>query len=163
MVSNTINISNNFRIIIKQRKRALHAKNCCKTNISSHHNNYDNDNNRKSISNRLSFGDESNSNQEENSSFCQCDDVEDEDESPIFTKAILQHYVVVWASILTSPKGLSTHPLFELNRIPTNTFFGGAMIHFLISSLIQSRGSIRQLAHGYGFHGLVTNCLVHSM
>lgn len=93
------------RIIIKQRKRALHAENCCKTNISSHHNNYDNDSNSKSISNRFSFGDESNPNQEENSSFCQCDDVEDEDESPIFTKAILQHYVIVWASILTSPKG----------------------------------------------------------
>ena len=115
-MSYTINISNNFRIIIKQRKRALNAKNCCNNNISVHHNNYDNGSNTKSISNRLSFGDESNSNQEENSSFCQCDDVEDEDESPIFTKAILQHYVVVWASILTSPKGLSTHRLFELKQ-----------------------------------------------
>ena len=115
-MSNTINISNNFRIIIKQRKRALHAKNCCKTNISSHHNNYDNDSNSKSISNRFSFGDESNPNQEENSSFCQCDDVEDEDESPIFTKAILQHYVIVWASILTSPKGLSADRLSKLKQ-----------------------------------------------
>ena len=143
-------------MIIKQRKRALNTKNCCNNNISVHHNNYDNGSNTKSISNRLSFGDESNSNQEENSSFCQCDDVEDEDESPIFTKAILQHYVVVWASILTSPKGLSTHRLFELKQ-------SSFELHFLISSLTQSRGSIRQLAHGYGFHGLVTNCLVHSV
>ena len=116
MVSIPINISNNFRIITKQRKRALNAKHCCNNNISVHHNNYDNGSNTKSISNRLSFGDESNSNQEENSSFCQCDDVEDEDESPIFTKAILQHYVIVWASILTSPKGLSTHRLFDLKQ-----------------------------------------------
>ena len=114
MVSNTINISNNFRMIIKQRKRALNAKNRCKKSV--HHNDYDNGSDSKNISNRLGFGDESNSNQEENSSFCQCDDVEDEDESPIFTKAILQHYIIVWASILTSPKGLSTHRLYQLNN-----------------------------------------------
>jgi hypothetical protein len=94
-----------IRILTKQRKRALNAKNCCKTNLSVHHSNYDDGSNVQSISNRLGFGDESNSNQEENSIFCQCDDVEDEDESPIFKTAILQHYVIVWASILTSPKG----------------------------------------------------------
>ena len=115
-MSNAICISFYFRIIIKQRKRALNAKSCCKTYTSVHHHNYENGSNSKSISNRLDVGDESNSNQEENSSFCQCDDVEDEDESPIFKKAILQHYVIVWASILTSPKGLSADRLSKLKQ-----------------------------------------------
>ena len=115
-MSNDICISIHFRIIIKQRKRALNAKNCCKTNTFVHHHNHDNDSNNKSISNRLRVGNESNSNQEETSSFCQCDDIEDEDESPIFKKAILQHYVIVWASILTSPKGLSVDCLFILKQ-----------------------------------------------
>ena len=101
---------------MKQRKRALNAKNCCKTNTFVHHHNHGNDSNSKSISNRLGVGDESNSNQEETSSFYQCDDVEDEDESPIFKKAILQHYIIVWASILTSPKGLSVDRLFILKQ-----------------------------------------------
>ena len=115
-MSNAICISIHFRIIIKQRKRALNAKNCCKTNTFVHHHNHGNDSNSKSISNRLGVGDDSNSNQEETSSFYQCDDVEDEDESPIFKKAILQHYVVVWVSILTSPKGLSVDRLFILKQ-----------------------------------------------
>ena len=129
----TLGISIHFRIIIKQRKRALNAKNCCKTNIFVQHHNHDNGSNSKSISNRFSFGDESNPNQEENSSFCQCDDVEDEDESPIFKKAILQHYVIVWASILTSPKGLSVDCLLYYNS--PNLCITIVYYHSLISSL----------------------------
>ena len=129
-MSNAICI--HFRIIIKQRKRALNAKNCCKINTFVHHHNHDNDSNSKSISNRLGVGDESNSNQEETSSFYQCDDVEDEDESPIFKKAILQHYVIVWASILTSPKGLSVDCLLYYNSPNRKTI---VYYHSLISSL----------------------------
>ena len=34
-----------------------------------------------------------------------CDSIDEEDEFRINTSAVLQHYIIVWVSILTSPKG----------------------------------------------------------
>ena len=41
-------------------------------------------------------------------------DIEDEDDFQSDTTAMLQHYVIVWLSILTSPKGIYYFAILEI-------------------------------------------------
>ena len=71
-------------------------------NASQSHENNDNSNRSRNLNNIVRQQDAYNHVLDTSSYHC---DIEDDDEFQTNSTALLQHYVIVWASILSSPKG----------------------------------------------------------